>query len=293
MSFIDDEIARQPDAWRKAATIAGTPGAGLPEPGERVAVIGCGTSWFMAEAYAALREGGGFGITDVFAASEFPATRSYDRLVAISRSGTTTEILDLLQQYRQRFPIVALTASTETPVASVADHTIELAFADERSVVQTLFATTALAALRASLGASVEALAEAAESVLTEPLLEEWITAEQITFLGRGWAHGIAREAALKMREASLDWAEAYPSMEYRHGPIAIASTGRLVWHFGPDSGRLRDDVAATGALFVDHADDPQVDLVRVQRLAVARAELHGLHPDRPRQLSRSVVLGG
>ena len=38
-------------------------------------MIGCGTSWFMAQAYAALREGNGHGRTDAFAASEMPSRR--------------------------------------------------------------------------------------------------------------------------------------------------------------------------------------------------------------------------
>lgn len=290
MSFIRDEIARQPAAWRQAAAAVAA-ADGLPEPGERVAVVGCGTSWFMAEAYAALREGRGQGETDVFAASEFPYGRAYDRLVAISRSGTTTEVAELLGRNAQRCPAVVLTAVPGTPVPAAADHVVDLTFADEQSVVQTLFATTALTALRASLGEPADALADAAEAVLAEPLPAAWTAAEQITFLGRGWAHGVAREAALKMREATQGWTESYPSMEYRHGPIAIAAPGRLVWHFGPDEAGLRKDVEPTGALFVDNAEDPQVDLVRVQRLAAAVAEARGLDPDRPRNLTRSVVL--
>ena len=297
MSFIADEIARQPGAWRRGVEIAAAEGNGLPRPGERVAVVGCGTSWFMAEAYAVLRERAGHGETDAFAASMFPHARGYHRLVAISRSGTTTEVVDLIERQQGRIPTTALVASAATPIAELADFTIELPFADERSVVQTVFATTALSVLRASLGeperALVRALADQAESVLTELLPEEWLAAEQITFLGRDWAHGVAREAALKMREATQSWTEAYPSMEYRHGPIAIAAPGRLVWHFGPDSEHLAADVAPTGALFVDHAEDPQVDLIRVQRLAAARAALKGLDPDHPRSLTRSVVLNG
>lgn len=292
MSFIDEEIARQPSAWRKAATVAAAAAPALPAPGERVAVVGCGTSWFMAEAYATLRETRGLGETDAFAASEFPHDRGYDRIVAISRSGTTTEVLDLLRRQRGRRPTVALTADTTTPVTEAADHVLDLGFADERSVVQTLFATTALTTLRAGLGEPVADLADAAEAVLAEPLPEVWVTAEQITFLARGWAHGVAREAALKMREATQGWTESYPSMEYRHGPVAIAAPGRLVWHFGPDSDGLRETVAPTGALFVQHPEDPQVDLVRVQRLAAATAARKGLDPDRPRALTRSVVLG-
>ena len=45
-------------------------------------------------AYAAMRESAGHGETDAFAASEYRFGRRYDRVVAISRSGTTTEVLD-------------------------------------------------------------------------------------------------------------------------------------------------------------------------------------------------------
>jgi fructoselysine-6-P-deglycase FrlB-like protein len=293
MSFTGEEIARQPAAWRKAIAVARAADSFLPVPGERVAVVGCGTSWFMAEAYASLRESRGLGETDCFAASEFPGHRAYDRIVAISRSGTTTEVLDLLAHHRGSCPTVALTASMETSVVDAADHVVDLSFADERSVVQTLFATTALSMLRAGLGEDVEKLAAAAETVVVEPIPDEWTTAEQVTFVGRGWAHGVAREAGLKMREAAQAWTEAYPSMEYRHGPIAIAAPGRLVWHFGPDAEGLAADVAPTGATFVDHPEDPQVDLIRVQRLAMVTAERNGLDPDHPRALTRSVVLGG
>src|SRR3954451_23502820 len=94
--FVSTEIATQPELWRQVSTRFAQYRGALPKPGERVAVVGCGTSWFMAMAYAALRERAGHGETDAFAGSEFPA-RPYDRIVALTRSGTTTEILDLLR----------------------------------------------------------------------------------------------------------------------------------------------------------------------------------------------------
>jgi hypothetical protein len=66
-------------------------------------------------------------------------------------------------------------------------------------------------------------------AALAEPLPAGVLEAEQFTFLGRGWAYGIAQEAALKMREAAGAWTEAYPVMEYRHGPIGITGPGRVV----------------------------------------------------------------
>jgi glucosamine 6-phosphate synthetase-like amidotransferase/phosphosugar isomerase protein len=53
----------------------------------------------------------------------------------------------------------------------------------------------------------------------------------------------------------------------------------------------LRADIAATGATLVDADLDPVADLVRAQLLAVRRAEAGHLDPDRPRHLTRSVVL--
>ena len=59
--------------------------SGCPLAGERVAVIGCGTSWFVAQAYAGLRERAGHGETDAFTARSCRSTGRYDRVLAITR----------------------------------------------------------------------------------------------------------------------------------------------------------------------------------------------------------------
>lgn len=184
-----------------------------------------------------------------------------------------------------------LTAVPGSPAALAADHAIELPFADEESVVQTRFATTALALLRAHLGTDIEAIAAQAEQALTvdvTPLL----SAEQCTFLGRGWTVGLAYEAALKTREAAQFWAESYPAMDYRHGPIAIAEPGRLVWSLGEAPEGLVDQVAATGATWVHHDFDALAGLVVAQRFAIELSLSRGLDPDHPRALTRAVILG-
>ncbi|MFJ2865561.1 SIS domain-containing protein [Kitasatospora sp. NPDC087314] len=287
MSHVQQEIASQPECWRRASE-AGV--AGLPRAGERVAVIGCGTSLYVAQAYASLRETAGLGETDAFAASEYPAARRYDRLLAITRSGTTTEVLDALTR-AQDLPTVAITGDLATPVSAVAQSVVDLEFADEKSVVQTRFATTVLALLRSHLGLAPADLSAQAQRALTEPLPEGATEVKQITFLGAGWTIGLANEAALKLREASGSWAEAYPAMEYRHGPISITGPESLVWFFGDPPAGLVDEVLATGARVSATSLDPMADLIRAQRLAVERAELDGLDPDRPRNLTRSIVL--
>jgi fructoselysine-6-P-deglycase FrlB-like protein len=170
---------------------------------------------------------------------------------------------------------------------------VDLSFADEQSVVQTRFATSTLALFRAAKGEPLDDLVARARVAVDQPLDPAWAAAEQITFLGTGWTVGLAHEAALKFRETSASWAESYPAMDYRHGPISIAGPGRVVWMFGTPPVGLAEQVRATGATFVSSPGDPLVDLVVAQRVAVARAVRLGVNPDEPRHLTRSVVLPG
>ena len=289
--FVHTEIMSQPGCWRRAVEVAARSQELLPRDGERVAVAGCGTSWFMAQAYASLREATGRGETDAFAASEMPRGRHYDRLLAITRSGTTTEVLQLLHQLRGRQPTLAVTADPASAVLDAADQAIVLDFADERSVVQTRFATTTLALLRASLGQDLEPVVAAAEQAVVGDLPAGLLERTQFTFLGSGWTVGLANEAALKMREACAAWAESYPAMEFRHGPISITDARSAVWFLTTPPASLPEEVAATHALVLTPTGDPMAELVRVQRLSVALAAAKGLDPDRPRNLSRSVIL--
>ncbi|MFJ6072268.1 SIS domain-containing protein [Streptomyces sp. NPDC093065] len=291
MTYVEDELNSQPECWTRAAEEAARHTAALPAAGERVAIVGCGTSYFMAQSAAALREDAGLGETDAFAASEFPRGRTYDRVVALTRSGTTTEVLELLTELKGRTRTVALTADPGTPVMTAADDVVVLDFADERSVVQTRFATTALTLLRAHLGLHTGAVVDDARAALAAELPEGLVERTQFTFLGRGWTVGLANEAGLKMREASLSWTEAYPAMEYRHGPISISTAGTATWMFGEEPDGLAEQVRETGAMWVPGELDPLAELVRAQRLAVAVADARGLDPDRPRHLTRSVIL--
>lgn len=286
------ELTSQPETWARAADMRDEQ-ALLPASGARIAVVGCGTSWFMAQSYAALRESAGHGETDAFTASEFPFGRGYDAIVALTRSGTTTEVLELTERVKGRTPVIAVVGDTTSPLVDLADEVIGLPFADEQSVVQTRFATTALALFRASVGENLDAAIADAQAALDGDDDAGLADAEQYSFLGMGWAMGLAHEAALKMRESSQSWTESYSSMEYRHGPIAIAAPGRITWQLGSAPDGLRAQVEATGARFVQHSIDPMADLVRLHRVALDRAVAKGLDPDQPRNLTRSVVLDG
>jgi fructoselysine-6-P-deglycase FrlB-like protein len=289
VSEIAREIASQPACWREAARRATALADVLPAPGTRAGVVGCGTSLFIAQAYAALRESLGAGETDAFPASETP-TRPWSTVVAISRSGTTTEVSDRLRAL-DGARRVAIVGVADTPVTEQADEVVLLDFADERSVVQTRFATTTLALLRADLGDPLDEAISQAEAAIEDDLPVEAAAHDHYVFLGAGWSVGLANEAALKLREAAQVWTESYPAMEYRHGPISVARPGTVVWALGDVDAAVLRDAAATGAVVVGGELDPMAELVRIQRTAVALAERRGLDPDRPRNLTRSVVL--
>lgn len=288
-SATEAEIHSQPALWRRAAESAVTSEV-LPD-GARVALLGCGTSHHVGRAIAAVREARGRGETDAFVASEVPAGRRYDRVVAISRSGTTSEVLAALDRFAPGAEKVAILGAGGTPIDRAVDRVVLLDFADEASIVQTRFPTTAIALLRAELGDDVRALADAAEQALAQPVGFDPLRFDHFVFLGRGWAAGVAAEASLKLQETARVRSEAHPAMEYRHGPLALAGPSTAVWLLGDDVPGLAEAIEETGATIVSGGRDPLVELVQAQRVALALAEARGLDPDRPARLSRSVVL--
>jgi CRISPR-associated protein Cas5a/b/c len=294
MTVTSEEIASQPACWREAAALAATSDLLLPHPDEHVAALGCGTSWFIAQAYAARRAELHLakGVTDAFTPTELPPTRRFDRTVVISRSGTTTEAIDVVKRFQlEAIKTSVVTAVGDSPLAKEAGHLVVLPFADERSVVQTRFATSALALLRANLGEDLEPAIADGQTAVDMPLPHDPTAFDHFVFLGHGWSVGLAHEAALKLREACQAHTESYPAMEYRHGPIAVAGRTTLVWILGTPDPSVAEDIAATGATVRVAQLDPMAELVCIHRTAVALAEARGLDPDRPRHLTRSVVL--
>ncbi|MDQ6898121.1 MAG: sugar isomerase, partial [Candidatus Dormibacteraeota bacterium] len=173
-----------------------------------------------------------------------------------------------------------------------AARSVVLDFADERSVVQTRFATSTLALLRAHLGHQLEPVATDAERALAMELPVSATAHNHFIFLGRGWTVGLAHEAALKMREAAGAWTESYPALEYRHGPISAAGPRSLVWALGDVPHDVLHDLQPTGATSLTVSElDPMAQLILVHRLAVTCAKGSGRDPDQPLHLSRSVIL--
>ena len=262
-----------------------------------MAVVGCGTSFYMAQAYAALREAAGRGAPRRTPPASTRAPATYDHVVAISRSGTTTEVIELLQALRERGPgdhrhrrdaghrhpgagqprSCPWPRSTSSPSCRPASR-------------RPPWRSCAPPSARTSRRAIADAEAVLAEDEASA--LGAVQDVEQITFVGRGWTVGLAHEAALKLRESAQFWTESYPAMEYRHGPISIATHGRATWAFGEVPVGLADDVAATGAVFEHRDIDPLADLVRAAAALPAQgAPRRAWTRIDPRHLSRSIIL--
>jgi fructoselysine-6-P-deglycase FrlB-like protein len=291
MNDTTTEIASQPEVWTRAFGRTADARAALAAPGERVLLLGCGTSWFVAQSLAELRETAGLGETDAVCASEFRPRRRYDRVVAVTRSGTSTEVLDALRQVPAGTHRVVITAAGGMPVDTLADTRLVLDFADERSVVQTRFPTTVLALGRAAFGADLTGVIADGREALAATLPVDPAGVDHLVFLGTGWTVGLAHEAALKVREAAQAHSESYPAMDFRHGPVAVAGPRTLVWSFGDVPAALDRVARDAGATAYRDRLDPLAQLVLAQRFALALAAHRGLDPDRPRLLTRSVVL--
>jgi fructoselysine-6-P-deglycase FrlB-like protein len=274
--------------WRRSAELASV--VTLFPADARVAFVGCGTSLYVAQAAAAYRNEQLLGESDAFPASEMPPGRRYDAVVMISRSGTTTEVIDATRALVPSTRTLAITAADDSPLAHLVTERILLSFADEQSIVQTRFATSALSLLLASSGWDVAASAKRAEMFLGEPP-EDVRGADHFVFLGRGVGAALANEAALKFREVLGAFSESYPTMEYRHGPISAASERSLVWILDDAEPSIDDEIVTTGARVVRSGSDPLASLVRVHRTIQQLVERRGVDPDHPRHLVRSIVL--
>ena len=219
-----------PPGWRPMSRTCCRPA------GERVAVTGCGTSWFIAQSYAAAREAAGQGETDAFAASEMPAGRRYDRVVVLSPV-----------RHHDRDPAAARPAGRRR--ADRGDHRRRGDPGRRGGRRRDRAGLRRRAVGRADQVRHHRAGAAAGppgrghrprwprrpETALAEPLPAALAGARQFTFLGTGWTYGLASEAALKLREAAGlvdrglpgDGVPARPDRGHRAGQRRLAARPR------------------------------------------------------------------
>lgn len=221
--------------------------------------IGCGTSFYLAEAAAiswTLLTGQPARAIPASEVLLFPkliqAEGTELQAVVISRSGKTSEAVRAANVLRQelRIATVGITCAENSELDRASDNTIVLRAADEQSTVMTrsftsmLLALQVLAACRAgnlhfidTLGSMAEAFAPRISTIAEQ--FEEFVPAHTFAdyvFLGQGPYHGIAREAALKVMEMSCSYSQFFHALEFRHGPKAIVSPTTCLTFFVSDS---------------------------------------------------------
>jgi len=244
------EIHSQPMIWEDVLRVF-RQGAdiGLPSPDayEEIVFTGCGSTYFLAMSAASLLEDHAGIPARALPASEIILS-SQDRrpvgprlLVAISRSGSTTETVEAARIFRERLDadVLAITCHPNSPLGAQASDILSAEPAQESSVVQTRSFTSMLLL---SAGWITRHLGEAPAKELRnqgEQLLERHgpffdrlgsePDLQRFFILGGGARHGLAREAALKICEMCLDDATAYNTLELRHGPISRVDRESLV----------------------------------------------------------------
>jgi len=333
------EIHSQPEAWAATLDLLNSSTVILrelfrSERPDTVFFTGCGSPYYAAlSAAATLNE---LGIASRAApASELwlnshavlPAS-GRTLLVALSRSGETTEVLRAVAAFRAagHGRVLTLTSYPDRPLNSAGDAHLTLPAGQEQSLAQTrAFTTLQLAALFcAGLWAGRDdLLAQLAElPARCRTLLADYAglarehghdsTIDRFYFLGSGTRYGLASELALKMKEMSLSHSEPFHVLEFRHGPKAMATAGALVVGLISETNRTSEvavlaDMRAQGArTLAIGATGPDVNfgeeigelacgplyLPIGQLLGYERALHNGQNPDLPANLSAVVILG-
>ena len=330
------EIMSQPDAWREtlAYLAAHTEKiAGLePQTFDEVIVTGCGSTYYLALAAAALVQ----ELTGVRAralpASEvwlYPASayRAGARtlLIAVSRSGTTTETIRAVESFRTRGKgsVITLSCYPEGTLAEMGDLNLVLEAGQEKSVAQTrafstlYLATVFLAHCWAQKSAeALGSLPDVCTRLLSgyAPLAERLgrdTGLERFYFLGSGPRYGLACELSLKLKEMTLSHSEPFHFLEFRHGPQSMVTDTTLIVGLvseanGDKERAVLGEMQARGARVLSLADtDADVSfgsdvaealynplyLPVLQLLAFHRSLAKGLNPDRPNNLEAVVML--
>ena len=166
-------------------------------------------------------------------------------VVGISQSGQSPDIIAVLEEgKRQGRPTLAITNDGSSPLASIADHVIELHAGPEQSIAATKTYTaqlTVMAILAATLSGhaqhldALQQIPAAMESTFQlntklAQYVERYRYMDRCIVIGRGYNYATSFELALKLKELTYIMVSAYSSADFRHGPIATIERGLPVF---------------------------------------------------------------
>lgn len=291
----------------------------LPDKG--IVVVGCGTSFYLAESLAAAFNLAGKRALAVAGTewSAHPKAHMGDDeavlVIGLSRSGESTETVEAVRESVARGQqTLAITCAPGSALAEAADAVIMLETHPEEGIVMTSSASLMLlAGLRLAGFAVGPDLVPAAQAALVRieqegPGLVRGRS--HFVYLGAGILFGAAEEGALKLQEMSLSYAQSFYPLEYRHGPISLVTEASLlVMLYSTETKGIEEkvtaDVTAKGAaaigfggagdLAVSLAEDGPTRALEIlpalQLLGEQVALAKGLDTTAPRHLTKVVTL--
>ncbi len=326
------EIKSQTEAWVQALDLIRNAQLPKVEQYEQVIFTGCGSTYYLSLASAALYQeltgriaravpGG-----ELLLNTQTILTDQRTLLVAISRSGTTTETVKAVEKFKAGKKGDVLVISNYDEVLSrPSDFNIVIPKGQEESVAQTRsFASMYMAAAafaarmagRDDLLACMSSLPETGQRIMRdfEPAaskIGEDLEFDRFYFLGSGIQYGLACEVNLKMKEMTLTHSEPFHFLEFRHGPMSMVNENTVVVGLVSDSNfrhekavlnemqALGGTIIALGESGVEIAFNSGIpEIVRavlylpvLQLMAFYRALAKGLNPDRPNNLTAVIKL--
>lgn len=329
--WVGQLIANQDRVWPQA--LAAAKPLALDPP---IVFVGSGSSYYLAgvAAHVARRLGisawaspAGEVLTD----PEASLLQAASALI-VSRSGATSEALLAADAIRTLGrPVVGLTCSPESPLASHVDSLTVLE-ADDQTVVMVQSFTAMLLWLQASLALTAGTdMAPSFRPGLVAHVLAQTVPAverlmgpspRRTIYLGSGVRYGIAREGALKALEMGGGQVLWYQPLEFRHGPWGSVEAGDVIIFLNvrgkatatratASTDTLVGELAARGATVMEVARTPTgqaaesivlpeavpdlwagpLALVALQHYAWAWSLALGRDPDQPRHLTKVVRL--
>ena len=261
-SYTWQEIISQPQTWRFTSEEFDKNKDSLSAFLEsveykQILVIGCGSTYYLSQSVA--RTIAHYTGNPALAAPSsdlyfFPEMTAPEGtlLIAISRSGTTTETLWAMERFRKQIggPVVMITCNPDKNLTKLADFVLVAPDAQELSIAQTRSFTSMLLLSQGLVSVLARDPKIWQQSLKLPGILEkivqdlgkmpEEIGAEleisHFVFLGSGSLYGLANELMLKSKEIALTFSEAYHTLEVRHGPMSMINKNSLVVGFLTDT---------------------------------------------------------
>jgi glucosamine--fructose-6-phosphate aminotransferase (isomerizing) len=332
------EIITQTEAWKQALQVVSEEKLALQELFNRKfdesIFTGCGsTYYFSASAASYFQELSGRRAIGVPAGELLLYPNNTYRsdaksiLIAISRSGESTETVEAVNQFQEdgRGAVITITNNDQSSFASRGVLNFTIPAGKEKSIAQTRAFTslyvcsTAIPLLAYKKEALFDKFSEVPDAGVK--LIEEYESLarnigenqlfDRFYFLGGGVRYGLACEANLKMKEMSLTHSEPFHFLEFRHGPKSMVNDSTMMIGFVStirkqsemkvlsemQSLGARTLAIAQGQADVQLPDNLPNEILSVlylpimQLMAYYRSIGKGLNPDHPNNLDKVVEL--